>query len=336
MKNLLAVFLLTLLTIGVSLPAETAPGRMTGGKKYELPDWFKQSFLDIREEAGEARAGGRHVLIFMELDECPYCVRMLDENFRQGETREFIQQNFIVIGMNVRGAREVVWIDGVTYTEQALARKLKSWGTPALLFIDPDGKKVLHLNGYRTPPALRHALEYVRTRAYRDRSLSAYIEMKQPAPVYVFREHARFEKVTDFTDASKPWAFIFEDRHCSDCAGFHDKLLNHPEVLAELKPFRVVRLDAYADTPITDVSGKRTTPRAWAAALGLTYRPAVVLFDAGKEAVRSEARLYHFHFREMLRFVSGRHYLRYERFGAYLAERQSTLLQQGIDIDFGE
>jgi len=106
--------------------------------------------------------------------------------------------------------------------------------------------------------------------------------------------------------------------------------------MAELKAFRLVRLDAYADTPIIDLAGKRTTPRAWAAALGLTHRPGVVLFNEGREAARVEGRFYHFHFKEMLRFVSGRHYQRYDRFGAYLQDRQSELINQGINIDFAE
>jgi hypothetical protein len=38
----------------------------------------------------------------------------------------------------------------------------------------------------------------------------------------------------------------------------------------------------------------------------------------------------------MLRFVSGQHYKQYDRFGTYLNERQPALLQQGVNIDFGE
>src|SRR4030042_1392272 len=90
------------------------------------------------------------------------------------------------------------------------------------------------------------------------------------------RDPRRFEKVRDFSGYRQPLAVIFEDRSCADCAGFHDKVLNHPEVLAELNAFRVVRLDAYADTPIIDINGVSTTPRAWAAALKLDQRPGVV------------------------------------------------------------
>jgi len=336
MKRLILLLGLALLAIDGTALAQTSTGRATGGKAHTLPDWFKQSFLNFREEADEARQAGRHVLVFIDLNDCPYCARTLEENFHQGENMSFIRNHFDVIAINIRGDRDVTWIDGASYSEQALAIKLKVVGTPALVFIDPDGNKVLQLNGYRAPSTLRLALEYVQEKAYRDLSLSAYTEKKQSVPVYAFRDHPRFENITDFTRHTKPLAVIFEDRNCADCDSFHNKALNHPDVLAELKPFRVARLDAYAKTPIVDVSGKRTTPRDWAASLGLTHRPGVVLFDGGKEAARVEGRFYHFHFKEMLRFVSGRHYQRYDRFGTYLNDRQASLLQQGIDIDFGE
>ncbi len=326
-----------LLMTGGTAFAETKPGKIIGARQHTMPDWFKQSFLDLKDDAGEARQAGRHILLFMDLNGCPYCARMLDENFHGGENMPYIKEHFDVIALNIRGGREVAWLDGKTYSEIDLATKiLKVAGTPALIFIGPDGNKVLQLDGYRAPKTLRHALEYVHNKAYRDQSLADYIEKNQQAAVYKFRGHPRFEDVKDFANYRKPLAVIFEDRNCTGCDGFHDKVLNHPDVLAELKPFRVVRLDAYSDAPITGISGKQTTPRGWAASLGLTHRPGVVLFDEGKEAARAEGRFYHFHFKELLRYVSGKYYQRYDRFGSYLQDRQPELLQQGTSIDFRE
>lgn len=316
--------------------AQTPSGTISGGRAHEMPAWFKSSFLNFQDEVSELRASGRHILVFMDLNDCPYCARTLEENFHQGANREYIQKNFDVIAVNVRGAGDVTWIDGANYNEQELALKLKVYATPTLVFIDPDGKKVLQLNGYRSPASLRHALEYVHTKAYRQQSLAVFTEKQKNAPVYKMREHARFEKINDFSRVRGPLAVIFEDRHCVDCASFHEKVLNHPEVLAELKPFRVARLDASAETALVDVSGTRNTSRAWAAALGLNHRPGVVLFQDGKEITRLEGRFYHFHFKELLRYVSGRHYQRYDRFGAYLSDRQAELLRQGVNIDLSE
>lgn len=315
---------------------QTSPGKISGERAHEMPAWFKSSFLNFQDEVSELRTSGRHILVFMDLNDCPYCALTLEENFHQGANREYLQKNFDVIAVNIRGAGDVTWIDGVNYSEQELALKLKVYATPTLVFIGPDGKKVLQLNGYRSPVSLRHALEYVHTKAYRQQSLAAFTEKQKSAPVYRLREHARFEKISDFSGSRAPIALIFEDPRCADCASFHEKVLNHPQVLAELKPFRVARLDASADTPLVDVAGARTTPRAWATALDLNHRPGVVLFQDGKEITRLEGRFYHFHFKELLRYVSGRHYQRYDRFGAYLNDRQAELVRQGVNIDLSE
>src|SRR4030065_38785 len=88
---------------GVPATAEVVPGKITGGQKYDMPAWFKMSFLDLKDDLKEANAHGRQLLLFLHLEECPYCARMLNENFREGATREFIERHFDVIGIDIRG-----------------------------------------------------------------------------------------------------------------------------------------------------------------------------------------------------------------------------------------
>jgi thioredoxin-related protein len=39
----------------------------------EPPEWFAQSFLDIREDAAEAARDGKRLMIYFMQDGCPYC-----------------------------------------------------------------------------------------------------------------------------------------------------------------------------------------------------------------------------------------------------------------------
>lgn len=330
--------LLAALVLALAPPAgaDSAPGKLTGGVAYALPAWFKTSFLDFKSDVEDARKAGRHVLVFMHLDECPYCERMLRESFAGGESRDYIRKHFDVIGVNIRGSLEVTWIDGATYTERELARKLQTIATPTLVFLDPDGNKVLQLNGYRDPRALRLALEYVQAKAYRAEPLAAYLAARAKPAVYALRDHPQFSAVTDFKGYRKPLAVLFEDRGCAECARFHEKTLNHPDVLAEMKPFLFVRLDADSDRGIVGLDGRPTTPAQWVRALDLTYRPAMVLFDEGREIFRMDGRLYHFHFKEALRYVSGGYYKRYPSISRYNAARREELARQGVDIDYSE
>ena len=52
--------------------------------------------------------------------------------------------------------------------------------------------------------------------------------------------------------------------------------------------------------------------------------------------MRIDTRLYHYHFKERLRYVSGEYYKRYANLSQYGAARRAELLKQGIDIDYSE
>jgi thioredoxin-related protein len=335
MRLIFVVLSAVLFAVAAPVPAAQTPGKMTGGQKYDLPAWFKMSFLDLPQDAREAAAQGRQLMLFLHLEECPYCARMLEENFREGATKEFIERHFDVIALDVRGSRTVTWFDGRQYPEEALAQKIKVFGTPTILFLDPEGNIVLRLNGYRQRAAFRQALEYVQQQDYRRESLASFVE-KQKQTRYRLRPEPMFREMTDFRGFHRPLAVIFEDRDCTDCEEFHERVLNHPDVLPELARFTVVRLDAYSDQPITDLDGRRTTPRQWVTRLGLTYRPGIVLFNEGKERARMDGMLYHFHFKELLRYVSGEHYKRYASFSKYNAARRDALLREGVNIDYAE
>jgi len=336
MRSLAIVVAALMLAVAGSAGAETAPGKMKGGVTYSLPPWFKSSFLHFHDDVEEARQQGRHVMVFLHLDQCPYCARMLRENFVSGESREFMQKHFDVIGVDIRGGAEVVWIDGATYTERALAGKLKAFATPTLVFLDLDGSQVLQLTGYRDPRALRAALEYVQSKRYRSQPFTAYLAARGKSAVYALRDHPQFATSTNFKGYQKPLAILFEDRQCAECARFHDKTLNHPDVLAEMKKHLFVRLDTDSSQPIVTPDGKRMTPAQWAKALDLSYRPGLVLFNEGREVFRVDGRLYHFHLKETLRYVSGGYYKRYDNISKYNAARRDELLKQGIDINYAE
>lgn len=336
MRAFLLLFAALLLAPAAPAGAQGAPGRLTGGVAYTLPQWFKPSFLDFKDDVAEAAKQGRHVMVFVHLDECPYCAKMLAENFVSGENHDFMRKHFDVIAINVRGGLDVTWVDGVRYTERSLTRHLKVFGTPTLVFLGQDGSIALQLSGYRDPRALRDALAFVQSRGYLGGSFPAYLEKRGGATVYALRDHPQFAGVSNFKDYRKPLAILWEDRLCADCARFHDRTLKHSDVVAEMKKLLFVRLDAGSSEPIVDLAGNATAPAQWVKALGLNYRPGLVLYDEGREIFRVDSRLYHFHLKETLRYVSGGHYKRFATISEYNATRRAELLKQGVTIDYAE
>ena len=331
MKNsLISLLLFSLLSSPQA--ALASQGKIIGEEHFSIPAWFKESFLEIKEDNLEAIKNNKHLMLFMHIDRCPYCTRMLDENFRKGSAKDFIKNNFDVIALNIRGDREVNWNDNTVYSEKQLAKKLNVHFTPTIVILNNKGKKVYQMNGYRQPQAFAHILNYIHEKQYLKQKLSDYIRQKKKN-IYTFKSHPYFKKIINFSSSSTPFAVIFEDNNCSGCDEFHKEVLNHQSVLKELKKFTVVRLDINSEQEVIDNTGTRTSIRNWAKKLELDYRPGTILFDKGREITRADGRLYHFHYKELLRYVSGKYYLKFPTYLQYLGPRQKSLLKQGINID---
>lgn len=311
-----------------------ATGKVTGGVMSQHPEWFKESFLDIAEDVEEAAEEGKHVILFMHLNGCPYCNKMSEENFKHSVDSEFIQQHFDVIAINIKGDREVAFNEEITLTEKALADLVKVNYTPTTVFLNQENQVVLKLNGYRSVEKFGHALRYVQEKKYTEMKLADYVEQQQVPSRYPLYAHPLFAELTDLSGIDTPLAILFEDNGCDACDALHEGHLKNPAITQLLEKMTVVRLDANSTAAITDVAGNPTTPKAYAKQLGLTYRPGIVLFDRGTEIRRIDGLLYSFHFEEVLRYVAERHYEQYPAdFYQYLGERTKALLKAGINID---
>jgi thioredoxin-related protein len=330
--------LLCLLSIGVSTAVAAADtpsrGQITGGVVHQAPGWFKQSFLEIADDVDEAAEAGKHVILFFQLNGCPYCDRMLTESFEAEPMTGYVREHFDVISINVRGDREIAFNEEITVTEKQLSEILKVSGTPAILFLDENNQTVVRVNGYRAPERFRQILEFVATESYRSASLAEYIDARLNRNVYRLRDNELFSEVSDLSAVDGPLMLIFEDGSCYDCDEFHDGILAHPQVREEIAPFTIVRLDADSNEKIIDIEGDETTPAELARKYEVIYRPGVLAFDDGVLLRRVDSLLFPYHFKEYMRYVAGGFYQQVD-WRTYSERRTEELLEAGIDIDLG-
>lgn len=331
-----------LMNITLTHAAETpsnkvSTGKILGGKISEHPQWFKESFLDITEDVDEATESNKHVMLFLHLNDCPYCYKMTEENFKNAPYTGFIKKHFDVVAINIRGDREVALNEETVLTEKELAEKLNVIYTPAVIFFNSDYKVVARINGYRTVQEFKYVLDYVQQGAYHDISLAQYISKRKVAS-YNFRPHPLLTRSKDLSATNnKPLAILFEDKGCTDCTALHEGHLSNDDVIEVLKNFTFIRLDASSSEKMIDVEGKMTTPQKYAEKLKISYHPTIVLFDKGKEILRIESMLYHYHFLESLRYVGERHHIQYPKVVYdYMDRKTEKLLEAGKDVNIGE
>ncbi|NCF38098.1 MAG: thioredoxin fold domain-containing protein [Gammaproteobacteria bacterium] len=312
----------------------TTRGSVIGGVPHEAPSWFKESFLDIADDVDEATEAGKHVLLFFQLNDCPYCDRMLEEGFEAEPLTSYIRQHFDTIAINVRGDREIAFSEEISVSEKQLSEILKVAATPAILFLDQDNQTVVRVNGYRAPERFKQILEFVATRSYQSSNLADYLQAKLDRNVYQLRPNPLFSDVRDLSSIDGPLMLIFEDGSCYDCNEFHDGILGHALVRQEIEPFTIVRLDADSTATIIDVHGNETTPADLARKHEMIYRPGVLAFDNGTLVRRHDSLTFPHHFKESMRFVAGGFYQQTD-YRTYSQQRTEELLEAGVDIDLG-
>ena len=325
----------------VSIQAEIKKqGKLLGVAEAVIPDWFKESFLDFREDAAEAAESGKHMLIFADLKGCPYCAQMLKDNFAaseaQGGNKELIQKNFDSIHIDIKGSREIAFNENTEVSEKNLAKALNVYFTPTLLFMDAKNKVVARVNGYRSPREFRQVLNYVKEKAYLKTDLPTYRAEHLTDSVYTLLDHDGFTKITDFQEASetdKPLAVLFEDKTCDECNRFHKEILDLKETRKLMKPFNFVRLDALSSEKIIDPQGNETTAGEWLKKENISYRPALLVFIKGEEKARLTGLIKSFHFQQLLSYFGLKKYNEYEDFIAYGEEYSKKILESGKDID---
>jgi thioredoxin-related protein len=305
---------------------------------HEKPDWFVESFLDIREDVAEAAAAGKRVVLYFYQDGCPYCKKLLDTNLALKDTVDKMRGGFNVIAINMWGDREVTDFNGAATTEKEFARALRVMFTPTLLFLDEQGALVLRVNGYYAPHKFNAALDYAAAHSGNGPSFREYLAGVEPSPA-----SGRLHADPDFLpataplaerDSGKPLLVFFEQKECAPCDELHNDILQRPESREQLARFDAVLLDMWSADPVQRPDGRTSTVAEWARELEVKYAPSLVFFDSGgREVFRAEAYLRSFHIQSVMDYVASGAYQEQPSFQRFISARADALEAQGVHVD---
>ncbi len=306
-------------------------------KAEDMPAWFKESFLDIREDVAEAAKAGRRLMLYFHQDGCPYCAKLLRENFGDKTIAEKTRKHFDVIAINLWGDREVTDLAGKPTTEKAFAKALRVQFTPTLLMLDEQGGTALRLNGYIPPHQFHAALDYAGGKLERKQSYTDYLQahVKEAASGTLHDAPWLMKAPLDLSKREgKPLLVLFEQKVCAGCDEMHAEGFPRPEVAELLKRFRAARVDIAANEAVKTPDGKSLPMRDWARKLKIAYTPSFVFFDAaGKEVFRVEGYLRPFHLSSSLDYVATGAYKKQPEFQRFIEARAAARRAQGEKIE---
>lgn len=164
--------------------ARVEPVQLEDGRHTQA--WFLNSFLDLKEDLADAAAQGKRLAIFWDQRGCPYCLETHRVNLADPVVNAYIRERFVVVQLDLYGAREVTDFDGQVLRERDLARKYAIAFTPTIQFLPPspgdvDGKsgkalEVARMPGYFRPGHFEAMFAFVHARAYETQSFQRYLK----------------------------------------------------------------------------------------------------------------------------------------------------------------
>lgn len=285
------------------------------------PNWFKQSFLVLKEDIEDAKKSGKAgIIVFFGQQHCAYCNALITNDFGDKAIAQYTQKKFDVIALDIYGDRTVTELDGNELSEHDFAIKYKAELTPTLDFYTAEGKLVYRLRGYYPPEKFLSALKYVAGKHYLTQRFRDYLNeggtashvssLNKKTPGLFKSPPYKLDR-SGFV-ADKPLLVLFEKEDCETCKQLHNGLLNQADIQKLVTQFDAVQLDMWSDTPVIIPSGESWTAVEWAENLNLFFAPTIVFFDeSGSEIYRIDSLV-------KLRRLSG--ILRYVLSGDYMEE----------------
>ncbi len=352
MKSFLFICLLLLLS---SVALSAGEGHLNEGMVnpgfYEKPEWFKDSFLELNDELENANENNRQLILYFHQDGCPYCKKLLDDNFSRKDIIEKMRQNFDLLEINMWGDKTVTLLTGEELSEKEFARQMKIMFTPTLIILDKKGQLQLRMNGYYAPDKFSAALDSVISKKVISKKSSSKSEKKhsnintpsaapakKPTEKFIYKGN---DLASLINSSKKPVMILFEQGECAECDELHGDIFRRLPVYKQLQQFSIAQVDINSEESIIGPDGQNMSQKELAKALKIQYTPSILFYESGSynkksghEAVfRSEAYLKSFHIQALFDYIISKAYLSEPEFQRFVQRRADKMREDGSEVD---
>ena len=311
---------------------------------YEKPAWFKNSFLELQDELENANENNRQIILYFHQDGCPYCKKLLEDNFSRKDIIDKMRQNFDLLEINMWGDKTVTLLTGEELSEKVFAKQMQVMFTPTLVFLDNKGQSQFRMNGYYAPDKFSNALDSVLSKAKKAQAKikkPAVQPLKKPVEKFIYKGN---DLAGLINSSKKPVMILFEQGNCSECDELHGDIFRRLPVYKRLQKFSIVQVDINSEETIIAPDGQKLTQKELAEALKIQYTPSILFYQpgafnkqAGHEVIfRSEAYLKNFHIQALFDYIISKAYLSEPEFQRFVQRRADKMREDGVAVDLWE
>ncbi len=136
-------------------------------------------WLNYSEGLEKAEQEDKYVLVDFYTTWCGWCKRMDNSTFQDPEVVEFLNNKMVAVKVNAEAPDTVVHQD-VKLTERQLAVAVyKATGYPTYFFLDPEGKALFKVPGYRNAEDFLNLVQFVGEEHFKNKSFDKFLQTKK-------------------------------------------------------------------------------------------------------------------------------------------------------------
>lgn len=145
--------------------------------------FFDPKLGDFKAELATARVEGKTaIMLFFEMDDCPFCARMKATVLNQADVQEYFHKHFLLFPIDTRGDVPMTDFRGHEIKEKDFAFENRVRATPVIAFFDLDGNLIVrHTGPTRDKDDFLLLGRYVVERAYKQMPFIKYKQQAQAA-----------------------------------------------------------------------------------------------------------------------------------------------------------
>ncbi len=163
--------------VAIPLPGNAAPQLQLDGL-YGEP-WLIKTSGVLSTDFADATKSMKNFAILWEMRGCPWCKRLHLENFAREDIRGYLQANFNLLRLNLRGTQQLTGFDGEKLPEEELSYKYGVNSTPTFQFFKPaDAARGQELGraGYLNPETMLTLLRFIHEKGYEKGSYEEWVQ----------------------------------------------------------------------------------------------------------------------------------------------------------------
>jgi thioredoxin-related protein len=110
--------------------------------------FFDPKLGDFHAELANAKQEGKTgVMLFFEMDDCPFCARMKATILNQTDVQDYYRKHFLIFPIDTKGDVPMTDFKGKDTTEKDFAFEHRVRATPVIAFFDLNGNMVTRFTG---------------------------------------------------------------------------------------------------------------------------------------------------------------------------------------------